>query len=133
MAPPGTKCFIHIKPHKRASWGFHAEDAWYVGPALKHYRCYTVVMKQSTAQRITDTVQFQHHNMKLPKVMPTERIEKAVRELTNAIKANPTEGLVNYIEAIQCLRAVVLGERQQCVQVDKIPERNPSQTAEQPA
>eukprot|EP00957_Ditylum_brightwellii_P193485 14733778-Ditylum_brightwellii.AAC.1 len=56
LAPPGTKCFIHIKPHKRASWGFHAEDAWYVGLALKHYWCYTVVMKQFTAQRITDTV-----------------------------------------------------------------------------
>eukprot|EP00957_Ditylum_brightwellii_P045358 3438217-Ditylum_brightwellii.AAC.1 len=27
MAPPGTKCYIHIKPRKRASWGFHAEDA----------------------------------------------------------------------------------------------------------
>lgn len=38
MAPPGTKAYIHIKPHKRASWGFKAEDAWYVGPAMEHYR-----------------------------------------------------------------------------------------------
>eukprot|EP00957_Ditylum_brightwellii_P069140 5250116-Ditylum_brightwellii.AAC.1 len=67
MAPPGMKCFIHIKPHKRVSWGFHAEDAWYVGPALKHYKCYTVIIKQTTAQRITDTVRFQHHNVKLLK------------------------------------------------------------------
>eukprot|EP00957_Ditylum_brightwellii_P147740 11250839-Ditylum_brightwellii.AAC.1 len=27
MAPPGTRCYINIKPHKQASWGFHAEDA----------------------------------------------------------------------------------------------------------
>eukprot|EP00957_Ditylum_brightwellii_P202202 15329061-Ditylum_brightwellii.AAC.1 len=26
ISPPGTKCFIHIKPHKRASWEFYAED-----------------------------------------------------------------------------------------------------------
>eukprot|EP00957_Ditylum_brightwellii_P109371 8343121-Ditylum_brightwellii.AAC.1 len=90
-------------------------------------------MKQTTAQRITDTVRFQHHNVKLPKVTPAERIEKAVRELTNAVKANPTEGLANYIEAVQRLRAVVLGESKHHVQIDNIPERNPSQTAEQPA
>eukprot|EP00957_Ditylum_brightwellii_P146230 11134384-Ditylum_brightwellii.AAC.1 len=27
MTPPRTKAYIHIKPHKRASWGFKAEDA----------------------------------------------------------------------------------------------------------
>eukprot|EP00957_Ditylum_brightwellii_P063650 4831325-Ditylum_brightwellii.AAC.1 len=80
-----------------------------------------------------DTVRFQHHNMKPPKVMLAERIEKVVRELTNAVKANPTEGPANYIEAVQQLRAVVLGESTHRAQVDNIPERNPSQTAEQPA
>lgn len=42
MAPPGTKTYVHVKPSKRASWGFHAEDAWYAGPAPKHYRCTAV-------------------------------------------------------------------------------------------
>eukprot|EP00957_Ditylum_brightwellii_P080776 6143755-Ditylum_brightwellii.AAC.1 len=90
-------------------------------------------MKQTTAQCITNTVRFQHHNVKLPKVTPAERIEKAVRELSNAVKVNPTEGPANYIKAIQQLRAVVLGEGTLSVQGDNIPERNPSQTAEQPA
>jgi hypothetical protein len=134
MAPPGTKCFLHIKPHKRDSWGFHAEDAWYVGPALKHYLCYTVVMKQSTAQRIRDTVRFQHHNVQLPIVTPAEHIEKAAKELTNVVKANPTEGSANYVEVIQCLRAVVLGKKQQPrAQAKTVPQRNPSQSAEHPA
>eukprot|EP00957_Ditylum_brightwellii_P046864 3556966-Ditylum_brightwellii.AAC.1 len=101
--------------------------------ALPVLQCYTVVMKQSTAQCITDTVRFQHHNVKLPKVTPAEHIEKAVRELTNSVKANPTEGPANYIEAVQCLRAVVLGEKPPCVQEGKIPQCNPSQAAEQPA
>eukprot|EP00957_Ditylum_brightwellii_P083500 6348364-Ditylum_brightwellii.AAC.1 len=73
MVPPGTRCYIHIKPHKRALWGFHVEDAWYVGPALQHYRCYTVVMKEKAAQRITNTVKFKHHGAKVPTVTPTER------------------------------------------------------------
>eukprot|EP00957_Ditylum_brightwellii_P164878 12553097-Ditylum_brightwellii.AAC.1 len=72
MAPPGTRCYIHIKPHKRASWRFHAEDAWYVGPALQHYRCYTVVMKEKAAHRITVTVKFKCHGAKVPRVTPAE-------------------------------------------------------------
>eukprot|EP00957_Ditylum_brightwellii_P074477 5659027-Ditylum_brightwellii.AAC.1 len=79
-------------------------------------------MKQSTAQRITVTIKFQHHNVKLPKVTQAECIKKAVRELTNAVKANPTEGPANYIEAVQHLGAVALGEKQQpCAQAETIP------------
>eukprot|EP00957_Ditylum_brightwellii_P031173 2362277-Ditylum_brightwellii.AAC.1 len=91
-------------------------------------------MKQSTTQRITDTVRFQLHNMKLPKVTPAERIEKAIRELTNAVKVNQTEGPTSYIEAVQLLKAMVLGEKQQpSVQAKTVPQHNPSQSAEHPA
>eukprot|EP00957_Ditylum_brightwellii_P132800 10126056-Ditylum_brightwellii.AAC.1 len=134
MVSPGTKCFIHIKPHKCASWGFHAEDAWYVGPALNHYRCCMVVMKQSTVQQMTNTIKFRHHNVQLPTITPVEQIEKAIKELTNAINANSTEGPANYIEAVQRLRVVVLGEKQQphvLAPMKEVPQRNPSQTAEQ--
>eukprot|EP00957_Ditylum_brightwellii_P078936 6002125-Ditylum_brightwellii.AAC.1 len=72
MAPPGTKAYIHIKPHKGASWGFKAEDDWYVGPAIEHYRCYKVVMKQSTAQQISDTVRFEHHSVHIPSITPAQ-------------------------------------------------------------
>lgn len=36
MAPPGTKAYVHVKPQRRKTWGFHEADAWYVGPAMKH-------------------------------------------------------------------------------------------------
>eukprot|EP00957_Ditylum_brightwellii_P073345 5573763-Ditylum_brightwellii.AAC.1 len=105
MAPPGTRCYIHIKPHKRASWGFHAEDALYIGPALRHYRCYTVVMKEKAAQRRTDTVKFKHHGAKVPTFTPAERFSKAVKELTIALCNEPTDGPPDYIEAVQQLQA----------------------------
>eukprot|EP00957_Ditylum_brightwellii_P188507 14350993-Ditylum_brightwellii.AAC.1 len=77
MAPPGTKCYIHMKMHKHASWGFHAEYVWYVSPAMNHYRCYKMVMKEKAAQRITDTIKFKHYGVKVPNVTPAERIAKA--------------------------------------------------------
>eukprot|EP00957_Ditylum_brightwellii_P095428 7268629-Ditylum_brightwellii.AAC.1 len=138
MAPQGTKCYIHIKPHKRASWRFHAEDTWCVRPAMKHYRCYAVVMKQTSAQWITDTIHFKRHNRTVPTVKPAEKIEKAVKELTKAVHNNLMEKPTDYIEAVQQLRAVLLEEKQQ-QQTESIPKKmappkhNQIPEAQQPA
>jgi hypothetical protein len=40
LAPPGTRVLVHEKPIVRQSWDPRAIDAWYIGPAMKHYRCY---------------------------------------------------------------------------------------------
>eukprot|EP00957_Ditylum_brightwellii_P186217 14176656-Ditylum_brightwellii.AAC.1 len=61
MALSGTKALIHIKLNKRASWGFHADNAWYISPAMDHYWCYKVLLHKTAVQQITDTVRFQHH------------------------------------------------------------------------
>ena len=42
LAPPGTKVFVHAKPHKRQSWAYHGHVGWYVGPAIHHYRCFRI-------------------------------------------------------------------------------------------
>ena len=39
LAPPGTKALIYEAAARRASWAPHAVDSWYLGPAMKHYRC----------------------------------------------------------------------------------------------
>eukprot|EP00957_Ditylum_brightwellii_P189279 14406537-Ditylum_brightwellii.AAC.1 len=82
MAPPETKALIHIKLNKPASWGFHTDNAWFIGPAMDHYRCYKALMHKTAAQRIMDTVPFQHHVVQIPQIMPAERIEKATKALT---------------------------------------------------
>ena len=58
LAPPGTKAVIHNRPSSRPSWGFHGEDAFYIGPALEHYRCVKCYVPKTRATRISDTVQF---------------------------------------------------------------------------
>ena len=39
LAPFGTKGLVYEDPANRASWAKHETDAYYVGPAPKHYRC----------------------------------------------------------------------------------------------
>jgi hypothetical protein len=42
MAPPETRIIAHETQKRRRTWAPHGEDGWYIGPALEHYRCYTV-------------------------------------------------------------------------------------------
>ena len=111
MAPPGTKAMTHVKPQRRESWGYHAEKAWYVGPAMKHYRCYTVVSANTKRSKISDTVAFQHHTVEVPTVTPADRIIRAAKELNAAIRNQPTDMPTDQISAINRLREVLLGNR----------------------
>jgi len=56
IAPPGTRVLVHEKPATRDSWAPHAIDGWYIGPALDSYRCYTVWIQETRAERICDTI-----------------------------------------------------------------------------
>ena len=107
MAPPGTKTLVHAKPGSRLTWAFHAIDAWYVGPALVHYRCYIVVLADNGGKRTTGTVQFQHHVVVVPRIMPTDRVIQATRELTSAIRKEPAMVPPEHIDAIQRLRIII--------------------------
>eukprot|EP00957_Ditylum_brightwellii_P078851 5996039-Ditylum_brightwellii.AAC.1 len=69
-------------------------------------------MKEKAAQWITDTIKFKHHGAKVPTVTLAERVTKAVKELTNAVCNEPTDGPPDYIEAVQWLQAVLLKEQQ---------------------
>jgi hypothetical protein len=64
IAPPGTHLLVHKKPDLRASWAPHALDAWYLGPAMQHYRCHRAWIWDTRHERVTDTVTW------LPKTAP---------------------------------------------------------------
>eukprot|EP00957_Ditylum_brightwellii_P005333 406773-Ditylum_brightwellii.AAC.1 len=72
---------------------------------MDHYWCYKVLMHKTAAQRITDTVPFQHHAVQIPQITPAERIEKATKALTNAVRNMPVEATPDYVTAVQRLRA----------------------------
>jgi predicted Abi (CAAX) family protease len=58
MAPPGTIIIAHETPSRRRTWAPHGQDGWYIGPALEHYRCYTVYINKTRGERVVETVDF---------------------------------------------------------------------------
>ena len=56
LAPPGTRVLIHEPSTIRETWAPHAVEGWYVGPALNHYRCYTIWADATSSERIANTL-----------------------------------------------------------------------------
>jgi hypothetical protein len=85
MAPPGTRIIAHEKPNRRRTWAPHGQDGWYIGPALEHYRCYTVYITKTRGERVVETVDFFPETFKLPFPSAQYLATKASAELTHAL------------------------------------------------
>ena len=60
IGPLRCNIIAHRKTSTRNSWDFCGAAGWYVGAALQHYRCHTIVAKATRAVQISDTVEFRH-------------------------------------------------------------------------
>ena len=72
LAPPVTKVLIHDKPGQRKSWEPHGVEGEYLVPTMEHYRCYTVYVNKTRAERISDIVEFFPEHNKIPEVSNQE-------------------------------------------------------------
>ena len=89
MAPPGIKVIAHDKPGQRGTWSPHGHDGWYVGPALEHYRCYTIYNTDTKCTHTADTVDFfPPAHLTLPIPSKADLIHTTMADLTN-ILAHP--------------------------------------------
>lgn len=56
IGPAGCRVLMHNKATLQKSWDYRCREGFYVGPALKHYRCYQVLGKDTRALAISDAV-----------------------------------------------------------------------------
>jgi hypothetical protein len=85
MAPPGTRIVAHETPIRRITWAPHGQDGWYIGPALEHYRCYTVYITKTRGNRIVETVEFPPKKFILPFPSSQDLATQAAADLTHAL------------------------------------------------
>ena len=74
LAPVGTKDLVFLDPKKWTSWNSHAVDAWYVGPAKKHYRNFKFYIPKTRGYRIANTAKFYPQHCKQPAIEPGDSI-----------------------------------------------------------
>lgn len=86
MALPGTRVLLHEKPSVQGSWAPHGEEGWYVGPAKKHYRCYTIHVNRTNSEHIGDTVAFFLTHTTMPAQSSVDAAIQAAKDLIHALK-----------------------------------------------
>ena len=84
----GCAVQFYIKPNRCKSWGEHASDGWYLKTSPDHYRCHWIFVKATRAKQISDTVFFKHKYITQPTMMTDDLVNKAIHDLTIAIKGN---------------------------------------------
>jgi len=94
IAPPGIKVLAHLKPDQRSTWAFHATPAWYIGPALEHYRCYKVWIIATRQERIVNTLTWLPTKITMPTATPEEMIEAVLQDLKTILEQPPTDTLI---------------------------------------
>jgi hypothetical protein len=88
LAPPGTRAIAYETPSQRGTWDPHGVDGWYVGPALEHYRCYTIHVNDTGGDRTPETISFFPKKCNIPQISSAELAAIAATELIQALK-NP--------------------------------------------
>ena len=85
LAPPGTKALIYEAAARRAAWAPHAVDGWYLGPAMKHYRCGKYYIPHTRATRIASSVKLFPTHCKMPTISEEDETLIAAQELVNEL------------------------------------------------
>jgi hypothetical protein len=85
MAPPGTRIIAYETPCRRRTWAPHGQYGWYIGPALEHYRCYTVYITKTRGDRIVETVDFFPEQLALLFLSSQDLATQAAAYLTHAL------------------------------------------------
>jgi predicted Abi (CAAX) family protease len=93
MAPPGARIIAHETPNRRKTWAPHGQDGWYIGPALEHYRCYTVYISKTRSERVVEKVDHFPTEVPLPflpsKDLATQTAKQITQVLLNPQPAGP--------------------------------------------
>ena len=85
-APLGCRAVIHKPAVNRTSWGPRATDAWYIGPAPDHHRCYEFYVPATRAYCISTSAQFFPTYCEIPHEPPTEAATRTAAELIIELK-----------------------------------------------
>jgi len=86
LAPPGTAVTIFETPEQRKSWDKHGVHGFYVGPALKHYRCYNVWTVHTGSVRTAETLAWHPHGYNWDIPSPLDMVVECSTLLTTALK-----------------------------------------------
>ena len=96
LAPLGLQIIASVTPSEQPSWAPHRTKAWYIGPAMNHYRCITAIIPKTEGTVIADIFKWSETNPYVrPKISHEEQLTIAAHDLARAICHNNLYTLPN--------------------------------------
>ena len=81
---------VHLKPDQRASWAYHGEEGWYVGPSMEHYCCVKCYLPSTTRERDVDSLQFFPTSIPFPNISTEEYLKQAASDIVAILQKPPS-------------------------------------------
>ena len=89
IVPPGIRVLAHVKSANRTTWSPHAEDGWYIGPAMESYRCYRIWLWDSRSTRICDTITWFPTKIVMPLASTADLVLAGITDIQQALLKPP--------------------------------------------
>ena len=138
LVPPGLKVLSHVRTDDRKSWDPHAQQGFYIGPALHHYRCHRVWITKTAAERIAQTVKWlPHKGLKMPIPSVSDLIHAALTDLTSTLQSTNINNIVpptntQLHQSLMKLKEIFTPQSPQSNTTNESPVRNPITTSNLP-
>ena len=88
-----TKVVVHLKSDTRASFSYHGQDAWCIGPSMEHYRYVNFYSPETKSTCDADTVEFFPKEIPFPKTASEEYLLQSASDIL-AILQSPLKSLL---------------------------------------
>jgi hypothetical protein len=82
LTPLGCKAVVYEDGDTRGFWASHSVDAFYLGPAMDHYRCNHYYIPETKAYRIMGSTELYPQHCQLPSMTPHQHFCMLTNELT---------------------------------------------------
>ena len=99
IAPLGTHVLAHENASTRLSWGAHAQEGWYVGPATESYRCFTIWLDETRHTRIVERCTWFPAKIGIPVPTTADNLNDALLALKDALTNTNVDPLLQSIDA----------------------------------
>jgi hypothetical protein len=83
LAPLGCKAVVYEDSDTRGLWASRGVDAFYLGPAMDHYRCDHYYIPDTQAYRISGSSKLFPQHCQLPPLTPHQHLRALTKELTD--------------------------------------------------
>ena len=108
---------VYESPVQRTSFGPHGVEAWYIGPALEHYRCFKCYVPSTASVRCADTVEWFPKTIQLPETTTEDYQRQSATDMLQILQTKESKvpsskygsNLYNaYIEIAQILKRATI-------------------------